>query len=174
MLYLKTYESFSSPKLKVGDMVYVDVFNFPYNRFKFEPVFDNDTRYEITYIGDGVATIFDDMNVPFDVPLNFLYSDKINEDYIRDCVYSSFDDILSIEWKDARGNDRKPRITFESHINDIRVEIQDTKSDRDIIQGIYESEFRPRLQEGGYKSEMAFTSTSYNTVFDLLITVSRV
>lgn len=177
MKHLKLFENFLILERDEGDMVYVDMYGprtFGFSssspsglhiiknkKLPFRPVihphydFNKDTKYEIVNLDGNTATLFDDNNEPFEININHLYDEKISADYIKDCFTSSFEDMFE-------------QVDYKVYINEVVITVNtrghaDTLSnsieDKEKFEGIFEQEFKPRLEDDGYKvSKMIFSS----------------
>lgn len=164
MKHLKLFESFNRiNELNVGDMVYVDMYgprtlgfssggSTMRRNMAFRPRmdqhydFDQNTKYEIVNIEGGMATLFDDNNEPLDVSTNKLHSEKIEMDYIKDCLTSSFEDLFDIN-----------RCEYKQYINEIIININQ-EIECVPFDTIYNNEFKPRLQADGFSCSRDFST----------------
>ncbi len=163
MKYLKVFEAFGNA-FKTGDMVYVDVYG-PYTlsyhdnndymvrSIPFRPVvvsgnFNANTQYEIIFLKNGVATLYDEDNNICDINLKNLTFNIIDEKYIKDCFDSSFDDF---DFSPFRDNDK---ITYINYTTSYDIIVKMSIRSKENFQHIYENEFKPRLLEDGLKVNM--------------------
>lgn len=185
MKYLKMFEEFvESNKPKVGDMVYIDVYGpytLSYNdghnhilrTIPFRPKiildsFSSDTKYEIIFIEDNKATIYDDNNNVCNISLDKLFFEKIDDKYIKDCFLSSFEELyLNFEISNIFQINYNNYFTSFDIIMDIPLESESN------FNNIFNNEFRPRLTEDNLKVSLwSRPNMNWHNTFCAKITVS--
>jgi hypothetical protein len=159
MRYLKLFENFKINEHNVGDMVYVDAygpstygFSEPGGEIRreipFRPRlynFEKDTKYEIISINGDQVTLFDEENEPRDFSSDRVFSEKIETDYIKDCIASSFEDILDIN-----------KFEYSEYINEIVANLKDEQIGCAEFDAIFHNEFKPRLESDGFNVSRLF------------------
>jgi len=194
MKYLKSFnENFLITEHVVGDMVYVNIYgekttghgskkrNLPFRprqlsdendsdtvmNFNFDP----DSKYEIIHMDGYTATLYDDDNNVYGIDVDQLYDEKVitDDDYnfIKDCVISSFEDMPIL----MRGEYQLKidEVEYLKYIDEVLINIQDiTKSmviEKEVFNGIFYSEFLPRLRDHGYESYVTYGPRAYQASY---------
>lgn len=169
MKYLKIFEKFSLPEFKVGDMVYIDIYD-PYKFSSFTQyinhsalafrtraitnrVFADNTKYKIMAINNGLATFYDENNRSCEIALKNLYFEKIDNKYIKECFISSFEDI------------NFKTVNYYSYINSMDIIVEIKLDERPKFLEILDNEFIPRLEEDSLKVDNNF----YGEVYQITI-----
>lgn len=190
MKHLKLFENFLILEHNEGDMVYVDMYGprtFGFSssspsgshiiknkNLPFRPIihphydFNKDIKYEIVNLDGNTAILFDDNNEPFEINANHLYAEKINVDYIKDCFTSSFEDMFEV-------------VNYKVYINEVVIElkshgyretISNSLEDQEKFEGIFTQEFKPRLEDDGYRVSKRIFSSANDIKFIAQIYVS--
>jgi hypothetical protein len=159
MRHLKLFENFRINEHNVGDMVYVDAhgpstygFSGPDGETRreipFRPRFYNfekNNKYEIVSIDGNEVTLFDEQNNPVDLSIDKVFSEKIDTWYIKDCIASSFEDILDIN-----------KFEYSEYINEIVANLKDEPIGCVEFDTIFNNEFKPRLESDGFDVSRMF------------------
>jgi hypothetical protein len=147
-------------------MVYVDVFGPKTLRYSdggmsmerdlpFRPrmygTFDIKTKYEIIYMEDNIASLYDNNNILCDIRVDHLYSqnnESVMDDgdlnYIKECILSSFEDIVNVD-----------NFDYQVYLTEILVNIN-YPIEIEEFDVRYVEEFAPRLYDLGYEVNRQF------------------
>lgn len=160
MRYLRLFENFQG--LQVGDMVYVNLYQANNNEWlrgdrfvSYNYSFYPNVKYEIIFIEESKAILYDNENNVAELPLDNLFKEKIDWEYVKDCFDSSFEDVFE-------------SVRIKNYVDAVYIYVTNNSKDFNWqkAEDTFRNEFRPRIQDDGYVANLKIISRPRRGITD--------